>query len=299
VVWIKGEDNPRILPMTYDSWSVKAVYLADAEEVDQQRFVKELAAMAYEAQDYMRTHQKNTVHRNTKKVAPTRDEKMMDLHEARSLCDGECKAGSACRKLHDASQKTCDKLVEKLKEKNADTKATQKLLKRDTQDVKTLQDKYDKLHGEYVKECIKSKSAEEALNIIRDLGIGKNDRAMRSPQSPPASKKRGRTKKLSPVRQARSPKTRNDRSRSRSRSRSRERCYDRRRNQSPSEEPKRGRRESRGGSPTQLSPSDNTRSGDNRRSGDNGRSRDNNTKERVFTKEWNRKTGEYDYYQAK
>ena len=38
--------------------------------------------------------------------------------------------------------------------------------------------------------------------------------------------------------------------------------------------------------------------GDNRRSGDNWRSRDNNTKERVI-KEWNRKTGQYDYYQAK
>ena len=105
--------------MTYDAWSVKAVYVADAEKVDQERFVKELANMAYEAQDYMRTNQQTVVHRNAKKAAPTRE---MDLVEARSSCDGECQAGSACRKLLEASKKASEKLEDKLKEKNADTK---------------------------------------------------------------------------------------------------------------------------------------------------------------------------------
>ena len=187
--------------MTYDLWSKKAVYVADAEEADQERFVKELTDMAYEAQDYMLTNQQTIVHRKAKKVAPTREERMLDLDVARSSCDGECQAGSACRKLLEASKKASEKLEDKLKEKNVDTKATKKNMQRDTQDFRTLQNKYNKLESDYLKECVKSQSAEEALKIIKDhLGFGKDDRAMRSPQSPPASKKRGRTKKLSPVR---------------------------------------------------------------------------------------------------
>ena len=112
--------------MTYDLWSKKAVYVADAEEADQERFVKELTDMAYEAQDYMLTNQQTIVHRKAKKVAPTREERMLDLDVARSSCDGECQAGSACRKLLEASKKASEKLEDKLKEKNADTKTTQK-----------------------------------------------------------------------------------------------------------------------------------------------------------------------------